>query len=132
MIISSALVCLSLNIYYEARSEPISGQLAVAMVTYNRANKDVSKICETVAKPKQFSWTNNIASYDGHFLKISKVAYPKDRKAWGKASKVAQSVLSNTSLDITEGSKFYHTKKIDPFWAKKMNVKVALGNHVFY
>ena len=40
----SASVCLALNVYFEARSENIDGQLAVAEVTLNRvADKSFSK-----------------------------------------------------------------------------------------
>ena len=34
--IETALMCLALNIYFEARSEPIEGQIAIAEVTLNR------------------------------------------------------------------------------------------------
>ena len=32
MVIESALICLAMNIYHEARSEPIAGRVAVAEV----------------------------------------------------------------------------------------------------
>ena len=34
--IETSLMCLALNIYFEARSEPIEGQIAIAEVTLNR------------------------------------------------------------------------------------------------
>ena len=34
--ISAALMCLALNVYHEARSEPLQGQAAVAHVVLNR------------------------------------------------------------------------------------------------
>ena len=36
MLLQSALICLAMNIYHEARSEPIAGRVAVAEVTLNR------------------------------------------------------------------------------------------------
>ena len=36
MIIETALICLALNIYHEARDQTTAGQLAVAEVTLNR------------------------------------------------------------------------------------------------
>ena len=51
--------CLAMNIYHEARSESMQGQIAVAQVTLNRVEHDKwpSTICEVVYEPKQFSWT---------------------------------------------------------------------------
>ena len=37
MIETAAIVCLAMNVYMEARSEPIEGQMAVAQVTVRRA-----------------------------------------------------------------------------------------------
>ena len=52
--------CLALNIYHEARSESMEGQIAVAQVTLNRVahSEWPSTICEVVSEPKQFSWTH--------------------------------------------------------------------------
>ena len=33
------LVCLALNVYFEARNEPDQAQMAIALVTINRAKK---------------------------------------------------------------------------------------------
>ena len=56
--IEMAITCLALNLYHEARGEPEIGQWAVAQVTMNRAEHDPAKVCDTVFKPRQFSWTN--------------------------------------------------------------------------
>ena len=46
----TALMCMALNIFFEARSEPIQGQIAVAEVTLNRVASDdyPNTICEVV------------------------------------------------------------------------------------
>ena len=60
--IETALLCLALNVYFEARSEPIAGKIAVAEVTLNRvASQDYpNTICEVVLQENQngcsFSW----------------------------------------------------------------------------
>ena len=48
MILESALLCLSLNIYYEAGYEPPEAQMAVALVTLNRAHHKQTKVCNVV------------------------------------------------------------------------------------
>ena len=37
---TTALLCLSTNIYFEARSEKVDGQIAVAEVTLNRVRSE--------------------------------------------------------------------------------------------
>ncbi len=58
MVMTTAMLCTALNIYWESRSEPLHGQHAVAQVTFNRAQRDPSKVCKVVFEPKQFSWAN--------------------------------------------------------------------------
>ena len=57
------LNCLALNVYHEARNQPIEGQLAVAHVTLNRLDDPSfpSTICEVVFRSRHFSWTNDPA-----------------------------------------------------------------------
>lgn len=52
-------ICLAQTIYYEARGEPLKGQLAVAKVVLNRAKQSKGKysICDIVYLPNQFTWT---------------------------------------------------------------------------
>ena len=52
-----ALMCLSLNVYHEARGETPQAQLAVAMATLNRAKTTGQDLCDVVLEPVQFSWT---------------------------------------------------------------------------
>jgi N-acetylmuramoyl-L-alanine amidase len=65
MSIENALLCLALNVYHEARGETVEGQVAVAMVTMNRAGWDTRNVCPTVYKPRQFSWTHRDAQPPG-------------------------------------------------------------------
>ena len=51
----TALMCLALTIYYEARGEPTIGQYAVAEVVLNRAEKRDLSVCDVVYQPGQFS-----------------------------------------------------------------------------
>ena len=59
---TTALLCLSANIYFEARSEKVDGQIAVAEVTLNRVRSDdyPDDVCSVVLQENsegcQFSW----------------------------------------------------------------------------
>jgi len=115
--IEAALLCLALNLYHEARGEPLDGQFAVAMVTLNRAGRDPAKVCDVVAAPYQFSWT----------LKPSDI---KDEAAYRHAQAVAR--LSFLLTDFTGGATHYHTLAIKPHWISSVRVTGQWGNHIFY
>ena len=48
--LSTALTCLALNVYFEARNQPVNGQIAVSSVVLNRvkSNKYPNDICSVV------------------------------------------------------------------------------------
>ena len=107
------LKCLADNIYYEARGEPVEGQLAVALVTLNRAKG--SSICEEVYKPHQFSWTS----------KPKKITEPDE---WEKSYALAYKAM--TSITNTFEATHYHSIKVNPHW--KLKRIDQIGNHIFY
>ena len=111
------LRCLADNIYHEARGEESYGQMLVARVTLNRAEKMNESICKTVYKPKQFSWT----------LKKQK---PIDRSslAYQQAVHYAHQAQHLPNYDLY----YFHTKQVKPFWSRKVPLQFAYGNHVFY
>ena len=117
MILEAAVVCLALNIYHEARSEPIEGQFAVAQVVLNRAGRDPTKVCAVVQAYRQFSWT----------LNAPRVA---DAAAYQHAQGVARLALQMP--DFTGGATHYHTLTITPYWKSDMVIRGQWGTHIFY
>lgn len=120
MIIKSAIICLALNVYFEARGETTRGQYAVAHVTLNRAKQNGSDICTEVFKRGQFSWTR-------HKFKIPSA---KD-ESWKVAQEVARRVVD--SKDNTGGATYFHSKNCkntNVFKNKKLTTKI--GGHIFY
>ena len=120
--LSSALLCLALNSYHESRSEPFQGQVAVAQVVLRRAKFDATRVCATVYRPHQFSWT---------------AAKPpvEDRAAWREAvaaAKVAMLWAHGVGADHSRGATHYHTKFICPRWSADMRMMVRIGDHEFY
>jgi spore germination cell wall hydrolase CwlJ-like protein len=119
----SELSCLATNIYHEARSEPIEGQLAVAQVTINRVKdkrRFASTVCGVVFERAQFSWT------------LTKRKQILDAKAWKTAVEVAKVVLSRSQVLPEFNALFYHTTKVSPRWSKQKRVLAIIGKHVFY
>lgn len=124
--------CLALNVYHEARGEPIEGQLAVALVTMNRVRHEryPDTVCKVVWQPRQFSWTR-----DGRSDR------PTDGEAWKRALEIATFVYkrydglratTNGALDVTKGAIYYFApKKVNPHWARYKVVTREIGGHVF-
>jgi cell wall hydrolase len=116
-VVTAAIVCLALNIYHEARGEPVDGQIAVAQVTLNRvASPDYpDTVCEVVYDHKQFSWTIN----------PPKVTEPD-------AYELAFFIASNMDQfdDFTQGALYYYTGP-DPYWASSFELVGQIGNHKF-
>ena len=120
----SDLLCLAMNVYREARNQPIEGQLAVAHVTLNRyAVDDLPTICDVVFKAGYFAWTR-----DPKLV----AAWPRDESAWDTAQRVAREALADPSDDPVKGSTYFHTVSTDPDWAAGLVRVGRIGDHVFY
>ena len=100
--LSTALMCLALNVYHETRGSPMSEGYAVSHVVLNRVAHDrwPDDICSVVkqgySKGKhkcQFSWY-----CDG------KPDTPYEKKAWALSQLIAQDVLDGTVPDNTGGA----------------------------
>ena len=121
-----AATCLALNIYFEARSEAMISQFAVAQVTMNRvaSSRYPDSVCDVVWQRKQFSLT-----HDG------KSDRPKDANAWANAKWVADLVLKDhdkslyvVPTDVTH----YHADYVKPYWASAYTKVAQIGKHIFY
>lgn len=113
------LLCLALNVYFEARNEPISGQLAVAEVTIRRAKKFNSSVCKEVFLDKQFSWT------------ADQTRSVKDLKAYRVAELVAKEAMEGKT-NFSKGADHYHAKYVNPKWAGRLCKTATIGQHIFY
>ena len=135
MILSTAMLCIALNIYHEARSEPIAGQHAVAQVTMNRAGRDPNKVCDVVFQPHQFSWANPLTTVSKlERARRAQKFVPKESAAWNMARTIAFHTVQGNVQDFTKGATFYHTTSVRPFWRKSLErVFIAgVGRHLFY
>jgi N-acetylmuramoyl-L-alanine amidase len=132
MILETAIICLALNIYHEARGEMIPGQYAVANVTLNRAKGDSSEVCRIVTAKHQFSWTNKLLSKQGGQWVLKRQGYPKDEYAWLLAQRVAKTALKRPDMDFTGGATFYHATYVSPAWRSSVERTKKMGSHIFY
>ena len=133
--LAEAIVCLALNVYYEARSQSVVEQIAVAQVVINRVNDDryPNTVCKVVKQGEknhdgsmkkdrcQFSWY-----CDGATDK------PYNKESWELALSVAKSVYEGKTTDLTEGATHYHAISVNPFWAKTLKRVTRIGKHIYY
>ena len=120
---------MALNVYKEARNQPIAGQYAVAQVTMNRAEGDPARVCAEVTKPHQFSWTTVLRkNQQGQWVAPA----PKELRAWNVALTVARLTLWGYGIDRAQGAKFYHAHYVSPYWRHKLTLVTVIGDHHFY
>lgn len=118
---------LAINIYHEARNEPLIGQIAVGVVTLNRVfdERYPNTIKEVVTEYKQFSWYNKRV-----------VPPPNNKKAWEECQKIARFLLTqgyeSDIVGVLEGATHFHAIYVKPRWAKTKTLVARIGNHIFY
>ncbi len=128
--LSQSLDCLALNIYPEARGEPLDGRVAVAQVVMNRVGDPEfpGQVCEVVRqggeRPRdrcQFSWW-----CDGRGDR------PDDLAAWTGSKDLARRILAGSVDDPTGGALWYHADHVTPDWDMDIIRQAKIGRHVFY
>ena len=95
-------LCMSLNVYHEARGSTRQDQLGVAWVTKNRATRSGRSYCRTIWEPGQFSWTPRSTSS----------LMPREMAAWHRAVRVARQVMSGETADPTGGARNFRAARL--------------------
>ncbi|MDF2384479.1 cell wall hydrolase [Nostoc ellipsosporum NOK] len=119
--LDSELNCLAVSVYYEAKSEPLAGQLAVADVILNRteSGRFPRSVCGVVTQRGQFS-----------FVRGGKLPTPPANGQWRKALAVAQVAMKDQWDSPVPEALYFHARYVKPSW-KRARVG-SVGNHVFY
>jgi len=145
------LYCLAQNVYFEAKSEPLAGQYAVADVVLNRVNdtRYPNTICEVVREgPIKESWKTK---KDQDLDDQQRIYYPiknrcqfswycdgkadtvRDQDAWRMAQIIAYKIVHTDKMrGITEGATHYHADYVSPKWAKQIQLVGSISTHIFY
>ncbi len=120
--LSRELHCLAGAIYFESKSETLTGQLAVGRVVVARAKSGrfPNSYCGVVYQPSQFSFVRG----------QSMPGIAKASKQWKNAVAVAQIAHSNAWASPVEGALYFHAAYVSPGWRLKRLGRV--DNHVFY
>ena len=139
--------CLAENIYYEAKSEDIQGQFAVASVTLNRT-KDArfpNTVCGVVQQSARSRITNRLVCAFSWYCENDKKGkeIPVKNKdgsinqavvdQFQVASIVAITMLSGDIEDNTKGATHFHNPYTsNPAWKYELTKTMRVGNHDFY
>lgn len=124
-----ALHCMSLAVYYEAGSESLNGQHAVAQVVINRMRHPAwpHSICGVVFQGSerktgcQFTFT-----CDGALRK------PPSGRRWRASQSVAYAALTGYVQADVGLATHYHTDWVAPKWAPTLKKLTKIGTHIFY
>ena len=116
------LECLAVGIYFESKSEPLEGQLAVGHVIANRASSGrfPKTYCGVLFQRSQFSFVRG-KSYP-HIARGS--------RQWANAVAVAKIVDEDMHASPVGKALFFHAKRVSPGW--RLTRVASVGNHVFY
>jgi spore germination cell wall hydrolase CwlJ-like protein len=120
---SHELECLATGIYFEAKSEPLAGQLAVGKVIANRTDSHgrfPSTYCGVLFQRGQFSFVHG-----GHLPAVS-----HSNKQWQTAVAIAKIVDQDLKESAVGDALFFHARYVAPGW--RMKRVASIGNHVFY
>jgi len=127
--------CLATAVYFEARSEPQQGQLAVAMVILNRTRAEhyPASICGVV-----YQGANRFNGCQFSFACDGKTDLPEPGCAWD-AARVATSMAlaggletTDEQLRIVSAALNYHADYVKPRWSKSLLRLTKIGRHIFY
>ncbi len=121
--------CLAEALYFEARGESVKGQFAVAEVILNRvdSNRFPSTPCRVINQGTgrylqcQFTYT-----CDGYRDRVS------EKAVWRQVAKIARIMLDGKERELTQGATHYHTKAVNPRWARVFPRTTTIGAHHFY
>jgi spore germination cell wall hydrolase CwlJ-like protein len=122
--------CLANAVYFEARSEPVRGQIAVSQVVINRAFSGYypEDICGVVYQNahRHLSCQFTFAC-DG----IPDVVTEQDH--WERAKRIARDSLDGKLwLRDVGKSTHYHASYVYPYWVRSMHRLTKIGLHRFY
>lgn len=120
--LSPEMRCLAGAIYFEAKSEPLPGQLAVGRVIVNRSKSGrfPASYCGVVYQPSQFSFIRGRAM----------PAINTTSQDWREAVAIARIADTGAYRSPAEGALFFHAARVSPSWRAQRIARI--GNHVFY
>lgn len=122
-------LCLSQAVYFEARGEPIIGQVAIAEVILNRvvSSRYPDTACKVVFQNKHMK---NRCQFS--FACDGKSDRPRDIQSWENSLKIVALVMAGERSGVARQATHYHASYVAPRWRKSLNKVGEVGRHIFY
>lgn len=122
--LSADMRCLAQAVYFEARGEPLTGQLAVARVVINRAASGLypRDYCSVVTQRAQFSFVRKGRIPDAN----------EASTAWIRAKAIAQIAHQDLWESEAGDALYFHANYVKPGWARRKTQLARIDTHVFY
>jgi len=121
--------CLATAIYFEARGEPVRGQVAVGQVILNRVRSPLfpETICGVVYQGQNQKGCQFSFACDG------RSDMPRNDSQWELAQDIARQITAGELwLPEVGYSTYYHANYVSPRWVGGMNKIDKIGRHIFY
>jgi len=123
--------CLADAVYFEARGEPLRGQVAVAQVVMNRVFSGYypNNVCGVVYQNanRHLACQFTFACEGKDLSRIDEV------DMWEQAKRIAKDMLDGKIwLSEVGHATHYHAYWVHPSWVHEMNKMYRLGVHTFY
>lgn len=124
-----AVGCLTAAVYYEAASERLDGQAAVAQVVLNRLRHPSypKSVCAVV-----FQGSERTTGCQFTFACDGGLARIPDKRLWAQARRVAEAALNGNVLPEVGWATHYHTQFVVPYWSPTLRKTAIIGAHIFY
>lgn len=118
------MLCLAQAVYFEARGEPLAGQLAVGRVVVNRSESTAfpDDYCSVVKQPAQFSFVKN-----GYIPQANTGSL-----AWHRAKAIARIAHQELWDSAAHDALFFHATRVRPSWARQKVARATIERHIFY
>jgi hypothetical protein len=122
--------CLANAVYFESRSEPVRGQIAVAQVVMNRAFSGFypNDVCGVV-----YQNAHRHLSCQFTFACDGIADVVNDQDSWERAKRISAETLDGKLwLPEIAKSTHYHASYVSPYWVRAMKKHAKIGLHHFY
>ncbi|EQB05304.1 hypothetical protein L288_12900 [Sphingobium quisquiliarum P25] len=123
-----ALQCLTQAIYYEAATEPESGQRAVAQVVLNRVRHPA--FAKTVCGVVYQRFDASVCQFS--FVCDGSLARRPVASLWNRARRIAAGALAGAVERSVGTATHYHADYVFPGWAPHLAKLARIGAHIFY
>jgi hypothetical protein len=126
---AKSLACLTAAVYYEAATESVDGQRAVAQVVLNRLRHPAypNSVCGVV-----FQGSERSTGCQFTFTCDGALARAPHAGIWARSRAVAEAALAGSVYAPVGWATHYHTNWVVPYWSSSLTKVANVGTHIFY